>query len=505
MMTPARHALPSPVAALTLLVLAGGAASAQTATPAPVPASTGETAGIIRVDATTQTYEFLKPWNKKPPETRKGIGAVLENGQVLVTATLVANSTYVELEKATDAVKSPARVVVVDHEANCAVLEPVEDGFLDDITPLPLADSVRPGDMLGVLQLESNGTLAASPARVTTVEVGPYTILGLNFLLYKINTPLQYRDGSFTMPIVTPEGALAGMLIRYDARSQVADLVSAPVLAHFLKDAADSVYKGFPRAGITFSPLRDPSLRRHAGLGDGQNGVYITEVLPDTPAEVAGLKRGDVIVKALGYDVDADGNFTDPDHGELSVSHLLSTLRQVGETAEFEIVRNGVPQTITLTMDRREPEDYPIPPYVIDTAPRYIVVGGLVLQELSRQMLLEWGSNWRDRAPLELVYLDANQFELLEAGRKIVLLSQVLPTAETVGYESLGPLILKRINGRKIHSLESAAAALENPVDGFHRFGFDEDPHEIVIDAGRLEEHEAALKSAYGLSSLRRL
>ena len=128
-----------------------------------------------------------------------------------------------------------------------------------------------------------------------------------------------------------------------------------------------------------------------------------------------------------------------------------------------------------------------------------------MLQELSRQLLLEWGSSWRDRAPLELVYLDANQFELLEPGRKVVLLSQVLPTAETVGYESLGPLILRRINGREINSLEAAAAALEAPVDGFHRFGFDEDPHEIVIDAERLEEHEAALKSAYGLSSLRRL
>ncbi len=45
-------------------------------------------------------------------------------GRVLVTADLVANQNYVELERAESGEKTAANVVVVDYEANLALLEP---------------------------------------------------------------------------------------------------------------------------------------------------------------------------------------------------------------------------------------------------------------------------------------------------------------------------------------------------------------------------------------------
>ncbi len=48
----------------------------------------------------------------------------LPHQRVLVTADLVANQNYVELERAESGDKSAANVVVVDYEANLALLEP---------------------------------------------------------------------------------------------------------------------------------------------------------------------------------------------------------------------------------------------------------------------------------------------------------------------------------------------------------------------------------------------
>src|SRR5438132_10062449 len=45
------------------------------------------------------------------------------------------------------------------------------------------------------------------------------------------------RDNSYTVPLVK-NNKLAGLLLRYDPRSQLMDAIPAPVIAHFLRDAA---------------------------------------------------------------------------------------------------------------------------------------------------------------------------------------------------------------------------------------------------------------------------
>jgi len=49
---------------------------------------------VIRVNVTTQQWDFNRPWGKRQPLTRRAIGAVLPGQRVLVTADLVANSTF---------------------------------------------------------------------------------------------------------------------------------------------------------------------------------------------------------------------------------------------------------------------------------------------------------------------------------------------------------------------------------------------------------------------------
>src|SRR5262249_61295453 len=87
---------------------------------------------------------------------------------------------------------------------------------------------------------------------------------------------------------------LAGLLLRYDSRSQLLDAIPAPVITHFLKEAEGQNYRGFPSAGFSFFPTRDPALREFAAE-NGKRGVYITNVEAGTPPNKAGLKGwGDV-------------------------------------------------------------------------------------------------------------------------------------------------------------------------------------------------------------------
>ena len=98
-------------------------------------------------------------------------------GQVLVTAELVANRTYVELEKAASAEKSPAEVMVVDYDCNLALIKPANPDFLKDAKPLSTRfRRPRRVTRLSILQFESNGQIADTPGVITTITVAGYPL-----------------------------------------------------------------------------------------------------------------------------------------------------------------------------------------------------------------------------------------------------------------------------------------------------------------------------------------
>ena len=143
---------------------------------------------------------------------------------------------------------------------------------------------------------------------------------------------------------------------------------------------------------------------------------------------------------------------------------------------------------------------------MIDRPPKFYILGGLILQELSRQYLKEFGNDWVKRAPQELVYLDRYQSELFADGpKKVVILSRVLPMPSTLGYEELHHLRVVKVNGMELQSLADLPAALAKPQDGVHKIEFDSDPGMIFLDAAGLTADQEALVKNYRLPTTQRL
>ncbi|HEY2614541.1 MAG TPA: PDZ domain-containing protein [Chthoniobacterales bacterium] len=487
------------------LLLPLSATAAPKKEPAPATVIKPKELSLVRVNVTGQAYDYVRPWQKRAPVSKRALGTVLPQGRVLVTADLVANQNYVELERAESGEKTAANVVVVDYEANLALLEPAEKKFLDGLTPLQLALDTVVGDRLAAWQLEPTGALVVTEGLVTTIQMTRYPADLGQFLTYRISISMQYRDNSYTIPLVK-NNKLAGLLLRFDPRSQVVDAIPAPIIAHFLKDAESQHYRGFPSAGFSFFPTRDPQLRRFAGQTGKPAGVYVTNVEPNTPAAKAGLQVGDILVAIGNNEIDQNGNYVDSLYGKIEFTNLITARAFAGETIAVHIQREGKPMQLDFALEHRAASDYVIPPYNIDHPPVYYVLGGMIFEELSRQFLREWGANWVKDAPQRFVYQDRFQSELYpEGNRRVVVLTQVLPANSTIGYDDLAYLTVTRVNGKEVKSLADFAEAVKQPLDGFIKIETEEDPKQLELEAAQVAAEAPALQQNYGLPSLQHL
>ncbi len=148
---------------------------------------------------------------------------------------------------------------------------------------------------------------------------------------------------------------------------------------------------------------------------------------------------------------------------------LFSDGRRPGDTIDVRILRDGERMMVTVPLQRIQAEADKIPPYVYGHGPDYSVVGGLVFQELTVPYLTTFG-DWQRRGPPRLLIAwDREAAEPSPESPRIVLLSSVLPDAANLGYEGVRNLIVERVNGRPIGSMDDLREAFSHPRGGLPR------------------------------------
>ncbi|MEJ6580927.1 MAG: PDZ domain-containing protein [Akkermansiaceae bacterium] len=436
---------------------------------------------LVRINSTIQTYNAAQPWEKNPPQTRRGLGAVLSGNRILTTAAMAADSIYIELQSADSTLTVPAKVTAIDYDANLALLAPDADaGFLETLTPAEFSAHIKAGDSLSFFQLEDNGASLETQGTIRSMELLNTFVSSRYFLGYVAKASMQTSGNSFTLPAFH-DGKLAGVLTSYDAKDQLCDVISIDIVSAFLEDAKDGSYEGFPSLGVGTTTTEDPHFRAWLKLPENGGGLYVTRVLPGGSAETAGLKEGDVIIKVSGFEIDRRGYFQHPEYGVLYWPHLIRGAAKMGENMKIDLLRDGEMETIEASL--KASPDPLIPTHAYDQAPPFLIKGGLVFQELSRAYLEAFGKDWTKRAPLNLLDVLSNPEDYEEGRRRVVILTRVVATEATIGYDRLNSQIITSVNGKPIAGLPELAAALEAaPENGIHAIVTDEEPYTIFLD-----------------------
>ena len=195
-----------------------------------------------------------------------------------------------------------------------------------------------------------------------------------------------------------------------------------------------------------------------------------------------------MILQIDGFDIDAEGNYHDPQYKKLCLENLSSRGKWAGMDCKLKIWRDGKEMDIDYKLPKAEYTDELVPEQLFDQDPEYVLAGGFVFVPLSEPYLRSWGPTWRQHAPFRLSYYNMDKVKPERPQR--VVLSQVLPYPANIGYESLRNTVVDEINGVKIKQIADIVTALKTPVNGFNVFKFEagETVRQAVLDASEMDD-----------------
>jgi S1-C subfamily serine protease len=460
--------------------------AAVTEAPAEAPAEEWDVRdSLVRINSTQQSWDVWQPWEKTPPERRRALGAIVGPQLVVTTAELVANSTYLEFESADGSRFAGAKVIIADYEANLALLGPVSakagERFFAGTVPFEIASPPAIGSTLDILQLEDNGLPLITSGSLQSVDVMSNLMPGQSFLTYLVKASMRSVSSSYTLPVLHGR-QLAGVLLSYNSKDQVCDVVSTDILKRFITEATNGKYDGFPGLGISTARTEDGQFRQWLGLGEEQGGLYIRSVRKGGAADRAGVRKGDVLLAIDGQTIDRRGYYEHPLYGSLSWGHLIRGMKSGGDKVKLSLLREGRPIAVEAVAEREDNEARLVPQHLFEKAPNYLIKGGMVFMELSRPVLESFGEDWRSRAPLNLLDAFENPENYEDSLDRVVFLSGAIPTPATVGYERLRNLIVKKVNGVEIRSMKSLKDAFDNHSGEIHSIEFADENLTVHLD-----------------------
>jgi S1-C subfamily serine protease len=453
---------------------------------------------VVKIYTVTNKYDYYEPWQKMGQNSRNGSGCIISGKRILTNAHVVANQTFIQVRRAGEAKKYTAKVDVVAHECDLAILKVNEDSFFSGVKPIDIGSLAETRDKVAVYGFPEGGDeLSVTEGVVSRVENRKYTHSLAELLACQIDAAIN--SGNSGGPVVKGDklvGVAFQSILGSDAEN-IGYMVPTPIVDHFLTDIRDGKYDGIPNLGIAWQDMENPDIKSKYAMTSQQTGVLVNNIHPDSPAKGI-LETEDIILSIDGKSVENDGTIKFREGERTSFNYLVQN-KYINDTVEFNVLRNN--EVITLRVKLSKPQNpLQLVPYEqYDVAPTYFILGGLVFQPLTVNFLKLWGDKWHHNASKNLL----NQYyygQPTEDKREIVVLSKVLADEINVGYHNVHDKIVYYVNDKRIANMNDLVNAFES-YEGKYHVILDEMGHRIILEKKKVDENGQSILQKYGINS----
>jgi serine protease Do len=269
-----------------------------------------------------------------------GSGFVFDNkGHILTNNHVVADAEKIEV-KFYDGVELKAKVIGTDKKSDIAIIQVENTSY----PPLPKGDSgsLKVGELVMAVGSPFGFSQSVTTGIISALDRNS---VGINQYESFIQTDAAINRGNSGGPLVDMSGNVIGVNSAIVSGSSGNDGIGFAIPINQAARVASMLIKDgkvhYAGIGISLSTLT-PEVARSLGIDESTKGVAIGSVVPDSPAEKAGLKQGDVIIGFGG------GKVSDPTSFMLKVA-----TSEVAKSYDIVYLREGKEHTAKIV-----PADY---------------------------------------------------------------------------------------------------------------------------------------------------
>jgi len=371
----------------------------------------------VEGEAPSRQNRIINPWEQffnnpipqqefeQRPRQGMGSGVIIDReGHIITNNHVVSNAAKI-IVRIDDKEEYKAKVVGRDPQSDLAVIQLELDGDLlppERVAELGDSDTLKPGDYAIAIGNPVGLERTITVGVVSALGRHGLQVMGAESLQFQdfIQTDAQINPGNSGGALVDINGKVIGINNMYTARYAAIGFAIPINLARNVVDKLieyGEVKRGF--VGIQ-RPLDESDkitkdIQETMGL-PSTDGVLVSMIVQDSPAEKAGLEHGDVIISLDGVRVKDFNDFL------LKIGN-----HSPGDTIKLGIIRDKKERTITLTLADR------------DNYQAVASVGG--------------AHSWRGISVIDLDDQMAQQYELsgIESGVVIISIDEKSPAADT--------------------------------------------------------------------------
>lgn len=267
----------------------------------------------------------------------EGIGSgfiINEEGYILTNYHVIQGAQEISVTLSND-VTTTAQVVNYDENQDVAMIKITDENVeIPATVELGDSDALQPGEeviAIGTpLSTELSSTVTKGIISATSRSVAVESGVTMNL----IQTDAAINAGNSGGPLVNTKGEVVG-INSSKISGEAVEGIGFSIPINDIKDKIESLSKPILNLGISVRTI-DEALSKQLNM---EQGLYVVEVTEFSSAEKAGLKAGDIIVKADGNRITTFDEFKAVKNG-----------KEEGDEISLEVIRNGQSKTINVKL-----------------------------------------------------------------------------------------------------------------------------------------------------------